>query len=170
VIPQTRVSLAADCERDGFSILPAIFADEEVASLIEAISEISAERALRSRRGIYAIRNLLELSQPMRHLADSQRVRALVEPHLGADLFPTRGTLFDKIAGANWLVPWHQDLTICVAQRIDVRLLVEEGRGLPRPAAGSGVAEHADRTFTLTIAKNRMAPCACFPARTNWAV
>ena len=31
-----------------------------------------------------------------------------------------RGTLFDKTLGANWLVPWHQDLTICVASRIDV--------------------------------------------------
>lgn len=30
-----------------------------------------------------------------------------------------RGTLFDKTPSANWLVPWHQDLTICVKQRIE---------------------------------------------------
>jgi ectoine hydroxylase-related dioxygenase (phytanoyl-CoA dioxygenase family) len=28
--------------------------------------------------------------------------------------------LFDKTGSANWLVPWHQDLTICVDTRLDV--------------------------------------------------
>jgi ectoine hydroxylase-related dioxygenase (phytanoyl-CoA dioxygenase family) len=42
-------------------------------------------------------------------------IRAIVDEHLGQGAFPVRGTLFDKTAGANWLVPWHQDLTICVA-------------------------------------------------------
>jgi len=61
-----------------------------------------------------------EASRPIRELADSPKMRAIVETHLGTSAFPVRGTLFDKIVGANWLVPWHQDLTICVADRIDV--------------------------------------------------
>jgi hypothetical protein len=30
-----------------------------------------------------------------------------------------RATLFDKTPGANWPVPWHWDLTICVAVRLE---------------------------------------------------
>jgi ectoine hydroxylase-related dioxygenase (phytanoyl-CoA dioxygenase family) len=44
---------------------------------------------------------------------------SLVEPFLGGAAFPVRGILFDKIPGANWKVPWHQDLTIAVSQRIE---------------------------------------------------
>ncbi len=31
-----------------------------------------------------------------------------------------RGIYFDKTPEANWLVPWHQDLSIAVKQRLDV--------------------------------------------------
>lgn len=33
---------------------------------------------------------------------------------------PVKGIVFDKTPAANWKVPWHQDLTICVERRIDV--------------------------------------------------
>jgi hypothetical protein len=36
------------------------------------------------------------------------------------DAFAVPATLFDKTADANWLVPWHQDLTICVKKKVDV--------------------------------------------------
>lgn len=107
-------------DQNGFAVLPSVFEPEEIASLIEAISRIGADQAVRSRGGVHAIRNLLEVSPAVRELADSPKVRAIVEGHLAKAAFPVRGTLFDKIAGANWLVPWHQDLTICVTSRIDV--------------------------------------------------
>jgi ectoine hydroxylase-related dioxygenase (phytanoyl-CoA dioxygenase family) len=44
-------------------------------------------------------------------------VRALAEAILGPGAFPVKGTLFDKTPGANWKVPWHQDLTIEVEAR-----------------------------------------------------
>jgi ectoine hydroxylase-related dioxygenase (phytanoyl-CoA dioxygenase family) len=34
-------------------------------------------------------------------------------------MFPVRGILFDKIPEANWKVPWHQDVTIAVQEKID---------------------------------------------------
>jgi len=107
-------------DESGFSILPRVFRAEEIEGLIGVISRIDVDRGVRSRGGVYAIRNLLEVSEPIRELAWSSKVRSIVAAHLGPAAFPVRGTLFDKIAGANWLVPWHQDLTICVAGRIEV--------------------------------------------------
>ena len=105
---------------DGFTLLPAVFAREEITALIDATAAIAEKKSVRSRGGVYAIRNLLEVSPAMRALAASPKLRAIVETHLDPAAFPVHGTLFDKIAGANWLVPWHQDLTICVAERVDV--------------------------------------------------
>lgn len=104
----------------GFAILRAVFDPCEIQWLIEAVSQFDAGGGVRSRGGVYAVRNLLDLSEPVRLLAASAKVRSLVEPHLGPDCFVVRGILFDKTAGANWLVPWHQDLTIAVDRRRDV--------------------------------------------------
>jgi ectoine hydroxylase-related dioxygenase (phytanoyl-CoA dioxygenase family) len=106
--------------QDGFSILPGVFGEQEIQGLIGAISTIRNEDAVRSRGGVYAVRNLLHLSPAINELAHSAKVRSIVEDNLGQPAFPVRGTLFDKTGAANWLVPWHQDLTICVISRVDV--------------------------------------------------
>ena len=66
------------------------------------------------------VRGLLQASQAVRELARSPEIRALVTPTLGESAFAVRGILFDKTPDANWLVPWHQDLTIAVRERSDV--------------------------------------------------
>jgi hypothetical protein len=49
----------------------------------------------------------------------SSSVRRLVEPVLGSGVFVVRALLFDKVAEANWKVPWHRDRTIAVRRRVD---------------------------------------------------
>lgn len=107
-------------EEDGFSVLRNVFSKQEVERLIESVSKIEREEGVRSRGGVYAIRNLLHLSPVIRELAHSTRVRSIVEEILQDGILAVRATLFDKTAGANWLVPWHQDLTVCVDERLDV--------------------------------------------------
>ena len=107
-------------EQDGFSILPGVLGKREIERLINAISNIADESGVRSRGGVYAIRNLLQLSPVIRELACSAKVRSIVEETLQNSASPVRATLFDKTGGANWLVPWHQDLSICVDTRLDV--------------------------------------------------
>jgi len=46
-------------------------------------------------------------------------LRTLVEPVIGPGAFATSALLFDKLPRANWLVAWHQDLTIAVRERFD---------------------------------------------------
>lgn len=56
----------------------------------------------------------------MRSLANSPKVRVLVEKILGPEARAVRGVLFDKTDSANWKVsPWHQDVTIEVRDRVD---------------------------------------------------
>ena len=52
-------------------------------------------------------------------LACSEKVLKLVRPHAGDHSKPVRAIYFDKSAHTNWLVAWHQDLTIAVQNRVD---------------------------------------------------
>jgi ectoine hydroxylase-related dioxygenase (phytanoyl-CoA dioxygenase family) len=106
--------------RDGFAILPAVFGQRDLDRLIDALPQPGTDGGVRSRGGVYAVRNLLQLSPAIHELARSKELLSIVAESIGRAAFPVRGTLFDKTAGANWLVPWHQDLTICVNERRDV--------------------------------------------------
>ena len=44
----------------------------------------------------------------------------LVRPYLPGEPVPVRGIYFDKRPGTNWLVAWHQDLTLALKERSEV--------------------------------------------------
>jgi hypothetical protein len=67
----------------------------------------------------HGLRNLLQRSPRVRGIA--QELRPLAERITGEGAFPTRALLFDKPPHANWLVGWHQDLTIAVREQVDVK-------------------------------------------------
>jgi hypothetical protein len=99
-------------DTQGFELWRDGLSSETVGDLIGAIEAAGAKD------GVYGLRNLLRRSTRVREVAAA--LRALVEPTLGAGAFPTRALLFDKLPRANWLVGWHQDLTIAVRARVDL--------------------------------------------------
>lgn len=107
-------------EKEGFIVREGFLSQELVERMIDALMRIDQARSIRQKGGIFAVRNLLDVCPEVRILAESRIVRQYVEPILGDDFLPVRGILFDKIPGANWKVPWHQDVTIAVRGRIDV--------------------------------------------------
>ena len=104
---------------------------EEVGSsgfaIVEDVLDVDSTNRLRvlmasiarAEEGRGGVRNLLDVPE-VRELADLEAIMNLVRPILGAGAFAVRGILFDKKDGANWKVPWHQDVTIAVRERIDV--------------------------------------------------
>ena len=112
--------LGCTVETEGFAIVEGVLSRATVEHLLTSLEHIGDTRSVRKRGGIFAVRNLLDVSPEVRELAHSEAVRALVEPVLGERFFPVRGILFDKIPDANWKVPWHQDVTIAVQERIEV--------------------------------------------------
>jgi len=111
--------IASEVEHTGFTVIEGVLSSERVASLISALESINDNGAVRRRGGVFAVRNLLDVSTEVRALATSDDIRGLVEPVLGTQFWPVRGILFDKIPAANWKVPWHQDVTIAVQERVE---------------------------------------------------
>jgi hypothetical protein len=120
IILKAMVGCSRDLDLQGYSIVPAFLNGEESDSLSTALSIVRENEGVRRRGGVYAIRNLLDIIPAVAELAASQKIMTLVQSALGTNAFAVRGTLFDKTPDANWLVPWHQDLTICVKERVEI--------------------------------------------------
>ena len=96
--------------RDGAQHLPAALDPAMLDRVRTVLAALPQGRAGVRLHGIAALRPLLALSGPM---------GAAAATVLGPLARPVRAVLFDKTAGANWALPWHQDRTIAVQARID---------------------------------------------------
>jgi hypothetical protein len=65
-------------------------------------------------------RNLFLYSSLLESMVRNGSFRHAVTEILGPTAFAIRAIFFNKIAKSNWLVPWHQDISIPVRQRKDV--------------------------------------------------
>jgi hypothetical protein len=99
--------IAAEVKALGFSTIEAILNESEIANLLEQMPQVRA-----------GMRNLLTLPFVF-DLAQNARLLQFIYSVLGQNAFPFKATFFDKNPEANWLVPWHQDLTIPVDRQID---------------------------------------------------
>jgi ectoine hydroxylase-related dioxygenase (phytanoyl-CoA dioxygenase family) len=105
---------------NGFGIAPRVLAAEKIAELIAVFGEELGADSLRRGGNVFAVRNLLTASAEVRALAASSAMLGLAREILGDNAIPVRGILFDKTPNANWKVPWHQDVTIAVNQKIEI--------------------------------------------------
>jgi hypothetical protein len=74
------------------------------------VAELPPDQAGIRLHGIPALRPLL---------ASSGAVGRVAASALGDACRPVRAILFDKTTSTNWGLPWHQDRTIAVAQRVE---------------------------------------------------
>lgn len=111
----------AQLEQDGFAVLPAVIDANRRAELIAAVATAQGAGVRSRKESIFGIRNLLESVPLVRSFVQSEEVRSLVTPFLGAHPFAVRVLWFDKTPDANWKVPWHQDLAIAVQGRVEVK-------------------------------------------------
>ena len=96
-------------EQDGFETVPGVIGTDTSLELIDLLGPTTSA----GKRGLLTNPAVVEL-------AGSAPVLNLCRPHLHGEPFPVRAIYFDKSPGANWLVPWHQDLTIAVREPVDV--------------------------------------------------
>ena len=99
-----------DIENDGFRTVPGVISSLQCQELLEDLGSGSEA----GRRGLLALDAIAEFAR-------SHRMMDIIRPYLHGSPLPVRAILFDKSPDANWLVPWHQDLTIAVREPKDTR-------------------------------------------------
>jgi len=93
----------------GFAMVSSILENGECEELINLFGAVNGP----GRRGVLGLPQIARL-------ASSKSLLDLVQPHLSAQPRPIRGIYFDKSPETNWMVAWHQDLTLAVRNQLDV--------------------------------------------------
>jgi hypothetical protein len=113
-------SLADQLRTAGHTVVPDLYTPAEVAALLVGVeSAPAASPNFRRSQDVFAIRNLLGEIPALGPLLATSALRSLLASLFPAGCHLTKAIYFDKPAGSNWLVAWHQDLMINVAQRAD---------------------------------------------------
>lgn len=95
--------------RNGFALVPRALADDRRQRLPVLLGPVAGA----GRRGLLALPAVAELAR-------APAILDLVRPHLRAEPFPVRAIYFDKSPDTNWMVPWHQDMTLAMRAHLEV--------------------------------------------------
>lgn len=101
------MNLAASLDAKGFVIVPKVLDDSTCDALRTVLGDVNGAGS----RGMLRIPEVAELAQTI--LANVAR------PHLLSNPVPVRGIYFDKRPETNWLVAWHQDLTLALRAQVE---------------------------------------------------
>ena len=96
---------------EGYSLEPGVLTGEECDALLRALSDSTAGRA--------GTRHLMQ-NAAVADLAADPRLLRIARRFTGAKCTPFRATLFEKTAQANWLIAWHQDTALPLAERYEM--------------------------------------------------
>ena len=104
---------------DGFEIFDEVISRRCCDELAAELSNLFQTQQDNSKSKIGGVRNLLQTSKSVAKLANGMELASLCQTVLGQNAFPVQAIFFDKTSGSNWRVPWHQDLSIAVAERVE---------------------------------------------------
>ncbi len=105
-------------EQAGATVFHDAADEHEVATLLAELNPRTDDAVLTRRGHAFARRNVLALPA-VAAFANGHVLHDAIRPLLGPAARCVRGLLFDKTPDANWTVPWHQDRSIAVREKID---------------------------------------------------
>jgi hypothetical protein len=115
----TPPTLASQLATAGHATVPQLYTVAEVAALLACIEAApAASPNFRRSQDVFAIRNLLGEIPALWPLLATPALCGLLSELFPAGCHLTKAIYFDKPAGSNWLVAWHQDLMINVGHRV----------------------------------------------------
>lgn len=103
----------------GFEHCLNVLTSAEVAQYLQQIENTPQyNENFRANQNLFAIRNLLGEIPSLQTLLQKESIQAIVRKHFsGATAHCIKAIYFDKPPLSNWVVNWHQDLTINVKHK-----------------------------------------------------
>jgi hypothetical protein len=100
----------------GVALAASVFTLEHVKAMTNAVAPLLHEGE-RTRPGV---RQVMKRAPELERLVLTPEFLRLRDEAVGVGGRVVRAIAFDKTAATNWMVPWHQDATIAVKERVDV--------------------------------------------------
>lgn len=110
------MSVRTELDESGFAIVDPGLDPRAVDMLLHLLEPIESTLQGAGRGGA---RDILRRVPAVRKVLSHPLLSSIVRSALGPEAFAVKGILFDKHPGANWKVPWHQDLTVAVQARAE---------------------------------------------------
>lgn len=111
-----------ELEELGFTILNNVFSNQEIESIINVINSADSSKAtFRKSEDLFAIRQFLKEIPQTTPLIFNENLLRLINSLFGSDFFIVKSIYFDKPEQSNWFVSYHQDLTISVDNKADIK-------------------------------------------------
>ncbi|GAB3835694.1 phytanoyl-CoA dioxygenase family protein [Hymenobacter jeollabukensis] len=118
---QTAQNTLLEYQRDGFAVVEQVYAPAEIRAMLAIIEQAGAAGGnFRRTADLFAIRSLLTELPALRPLIWNERFTRLLNQLLPAPPHLVKAIYFDKPAGSNWVVAWHQDLMVAVDRRAEL--------------------------------------------------
>lgn len=139
----------------GFAFMHAVYPIDVLEAMATAVGKINwMEAGVMRSSETYAIRQVMRHAPSLSRLVWNDRMRSLVRDLVGDNAFVSKSIWFDKSPGGNWFVGHHQDISICVARKVETegysRWTSKHGMIGVVPPVGI-----LDRTLTIRIHLDR---------------
>jgi ectoine hydroxylase-related dioxygenase (phytanoyl-CoA dioxygenase family) len=111
-----------DILNQGFAIVDNVFTDKEVDDLLLTISQADTSKpTFRKTNDLFAIRQFLKEVPASVDKVFIKKLNNLISELFGDEYFVVKSIYFDKPENSNWFVSYHQDLTISVDKKLDLK-------------------------------------------------
>ncbi|WP_136668297.1 phytanoyl-CoA dioxygenase family protein [Flavobacterium sp. H122] len=106
--------------KNGYGIIENIYTEKEVSEILQQIEENEKANAnFRKSNDVFAIRQVIKEIPELKNLIFNKRLKRIINEIGGSDYFLVKSIYFDKPETSNWVVPYHQDLTIALEEKIE---------------------------------------------------
>ncbi|MBE8714975.1 phytanoyl-CoA dioxygenase family protein [Sphingobacterium hungaricum] len=106
----------------GFAVIDNIYTDDEINKILEAIQQADrSKETFRQSADLFAIRQFLKEFPELQPIIFNEKLNRIIHNIFGKDYFVVKSIYFDKPATSNWYVAYHQDLTISVDRKLELK-------------------------------------------------
>lgn len=106
--------------QNGYAIINRLYSQEEVHKIINCI-ELHHNASNANAQDVFAIRQFIKTIPTLKPLLFNRNLITLLTTHFKTSLHLCKAIYFNKPPNSNWFVAYHQDLSISVKERIDVK-------------------------------------------------
>lgn len=109
-------------EQNGFSIINDIYSSDEIKLISDFIDHLNTSKpTFRKSEDLFAIRQFIKESPEIKDLIFNENLKKVIHSIGGKDYFVIKSIYFDKPEKSNWFVAYHQDLTISVDKKENIK-------------------------------------------------
>ncbi len=109
----------ADLNANGFSILKYLYTPSEVNTIKNYLNHY--ETFDKKNKDVFAIRQFLKTLPELKSSLFNENLKLLLSTHFTTPYYLCKAIYFNKPAHSNWFVSYHQDLSISVQEKVDVK-------------------------------------------------